>query len=286
LSDRQRSLEAIQFHYDVGNEFYGLWLDRRMVYSCAMWLPGMPAADLDAAQVAKLDHHLDQVGTGTAGSILDVGCGWGALLVRALERNEGLARVVGLTLSEEQRDHVNRVAAGKPQIACRLENWLDHRAAAPYDGIVSIGAFEHFATPEDDDRQRLEKYRAFFRFCKQNLAPRGRLSLQTIAYLDMDRKDASKFMEAEIFPNSDLPYLSEVVKACEGILEITAVRNDRLDYARTCSLWLHRLKQRRAEAARLAGEDVVRKFEKYLALSSVGFHQGKICLLRLTARGT
>ncbi|MES2938568.1 MAG: class I SAM-dependent methyltransferase [Pseudomonadota bacterium] len=286
MTDRAQALEAIQFHYDVGNPFYALWLDPRMVYSCAMWTPGIAADDLAGAQLAKLDYHLAQVRVQEARSLLDVGCGWGALLLRALESGGKLERAVGLTLSEEQHDHVAQAALQHPRMACKLENWLDHQPEQPYDGIVSIGAFEHFATAQDSQEQRLEKYRAFFRFCRDAMVRGGRLSLQTIAYLNMDRRDASQFMAAEIFPHSDLPYLSEVTTACEGILEITTVRNDRLDYARTCNLWLRQLKQQRAAAERVAGKEVVEKFEKYLALSSVGFHQGKLCLLRLTAQRT
>ncbi|KDP88104.1 cyclopropane-fatty-acyl-phospholipid synthase [Cupriavidus sp. SK-3] len=286
MNDRARALEAIQFHYDVSNDFYSLWLDERMVYSCAMWDPERPDEGLAAAQRRKVDYHLDQVGVESANTILDVGCGWGAILQRGVERNANLAHAVGLTLSAAQHEHVTLVAAATPQISCRLENWLDHRPDSRYDGIVSIGAFEHFASPDDSDAQRLEKYRAFFAFCKAHLNKGGRLSMQTIAYLSMRRTDASKFMETEIFPNSDLPYLSEVVQACEGLLEVTSVRNDRLDYARTCGLWLQRLRQRRDEAEAVAGKDTVARFEKYLAMSSIGFHQGKLCLLRMTARNS
>jgi cyclopropane-fatty-acyl-phospholipid synthase len=284
MNERLRAVEAIQFHYDVGNDFYALWLDPRMVYSCALWDGTIAADDLAGAQLAKLDYHLDQIGIEQASTLLDVGCGWGAMLGRAVERNPDLASAVGLTLSQEQCDHVQRLALRQPHIGASLQNWLDHQPAAPYDGIISVGAFEHFATPQDTADTRMEKYRDFFRFCSNNLKKGGALSLQSIAYLNMARSNANQFMENEIFPNADLPYLSEIVAACEGIMEITVVRNDRLDYARTCSLWLQGLRAQREAAIALAGSATVARFEKYLALSSVGFHQAKICLIRMTAR--
>ena len=284
MNERIRALEAIQFHYDVGNEFYSLWLDPRMVYSCALWTPQIAANDLAGAQLAKLDYHLDQINIGQATSILDVGCGWGAMLARALERNPNLQNARGLTLSQEQCEHIQLLTAKQPQLNAHLQNWMDHQTATPYEGIISVGAFEHFATPQDTQAERMDKYRAFFQFCHDNLRKGGALSLQSIAYLNMARSDANQFMENEIFPNADLPYFSEMAAACEGILELTVMRNDRLDYARTCSLWLQGLRAQRTAATALVGADVVARFEKYLALSSVGFYQSKICLIRMTAR--
>jgi cyclopropane-fatty-acyl-phospholipid synthase len=282
--ERKQAREAIQFHYDVGNRFYKLWLDARMIYSCAMWVEGAYDSDLETAQLRKLDFHVEQAGAATAHRILDVGCGWGGLLARCLERNPNLERGVGLTLSAEQASFC-RDTLQPAVIDCRLEDWRDHRAEAPYDGIISIGAFEHFAAPGDSRETRIAKYKAFFDFCRANLSRGGHLSLQTIAYLKMRREDASAFMNTEIFPDSDLPYLEEIVTAAAGSLEILAVRNDRLDYAHTCNLWARRLKTNRTAAVEVSGEATVRKFERYLLEGSVGFFQGKLSLLRIKARG-
>lgn len=285
LNEREQAREAIQFHYDVGNRFYELWLDSRMVYSCAMWPRGEYTDDLDAAQVRKLDFHIDQSGAVTARRMLDVGCGWGALLDRTAERNPELERAVGLTLSAEQERHIREFHKAKA-VECRLENWLDHRADDPYDSIVSIGAFEHFAAPGDSRETHIAKYRMFFGFCRAHLRKGGLLSLQTIAYLNMRREDASKFMNTEIFPNADLPYLQEIIEASAGCLEIVAIRNDRLDYAHTCNLWSRRLKANRSEAIKVSDEATVLRYEKYLQQGSAGFFLGKLSLLRITARKT
>jgi cyclopropane-fatty-acyl-phospholipid synthase len=283
VSERERTKEAIQAHYDAGNQFYKLWLDSRMVYSCAMWPGGHYDNDLEAAQLRKLDFHIDQAGATTARRILDVGCGWGALLKRCVERNPNVEAAVGLTLSAEQARHCTDTLRS-PAIECRLEDWRDHQAAVPYDSIISIGAFEHFAAPRDSQETRIAKYRAFFEFCRANLRRGGLLSLQTIAYLNMRREDASAFMNTEIFPNSDLPYLEEIAAAAAGILEILQVRNDRLDYAQTCNQWARRLKANRAAALEAADQATVAKFEKYLLEGSVGFFQGKLSLLRITEK--
>jgi len=283
ISERERAKEAIQFHYDVGNSFYKLWLDTRMVYSCAMWPDGEFNSDLEAAQLRKLDYHIDQAGSSTASRVLDVGCGWGALLGRCVERNPKLKSGVGLTLSAEQAAYCTDTLRS-PALECRLEDWRDHTPTAPYDCIISIGAFEHFAAPGDNRKTRIARYKAFFEFCRSNLRRGGRLSLQTIAYLNMRREDASAFMNSEIFPDSDLPYLEEIAVAAAGTLEILAVRNDRLNYAHTCNLWARRLKANRAAALDASDEATVAKFEKYLLEGSVGFFQGKLCLLRITEK--
>jgi cyclopropane-fatty-acyl-phospholipid synthase len=282
LNEHARAKEAIQFHYDVGNAFYRLWLDKRMIYSCAMWDNGDYSADLESAQVRKLDYHLDQAGVARARRVLDVGCGWGGLLARCLERNPKLEAAVGLTLSAEQAAYCGQSLP--TPVECRLEDWRDHHAAVPYDSVISIGAFEHFAAPADSRETRICKYKAFFEFCRRNLARAGRLSLQTIAYLNMRREDASTFMNTEIFPDSDLPYLEEIAAAAAGTLEIQTVRNDRIDYARTCNLWARRLKTNRAAAIQASDEATVAKFEKYLLEGSVGFFQGKLSLLRISGR--
>jgi cyclopropane-fatty-acyl-phospholipid synthase len=271
------SAEAIRHHYDVGNEFYALWLDDSLTYSAALWSGGSETS-LASAQRAKLDYHLDNVGLPEGGRLLDVGCGWGALLRRACERT-GLSRAVGLTLSEEQARHVT--ALRDPRIAVRTENWADHEPDGRYHGIVSIGAFEHFAHPRQSAEERLRVYRGFFERCRQWLEPGGALSLQTIVYGDMDADDANSFIMTEIFPDAELPRPHEIFAATDRLFEIVTYRNDRLDYARTCEAWLANLRRRRAEALAVAGEETVARYERYLMLSAMGFRLGRIGLTRL-----
>ena len=270
---------AIRHHYDVGNEFFRLWLDDSLTYSCAM-RDSEDAADetLELAQERKLRFHLDAVRAERAGSVLDIGCGWGAILQRLSQRH-GARRAVGLTLSEEQAAYVGSRAY--PGVEVRVRSWVEYEPGQVFDGIISIGAFEHFARPDHSPADKIRVYRNFFTRCRDWLAPGGALSLQTIAYANMSRRDASRFMQQEIFPDADLPTLSEITAAADGIFELKHMHNGRLDYAWTCEQWARRLRARRAEAVELVGPDVVARYERYLKLSALGFRMGKICLYRL-----
>ncbi|WP_067657888.1 SAM-dependent methyltransferase [Nocardia harenae] len=266
---------AVRHHYDVGNDFYALWLDPSLTYSCAM--PTGPADTLAAAQQRKLSYHLDAVRAHDATALLDIGCGWGALL--AVAASEGVPRLTGLTLAEEQAAHVRALDLPGTEVAVR--NWLHYEPERRFDGIVSIGAFEHFATPEDSRAAKIGVYRSFFERCRSWLNPGRTLSLQTIAYANMTRDQASTFIQREIFPDADLPTLAEIAAAADGLFEVRTVRNDRMDYAWTCEQWAARLKARRAEAVALAGPEVTERYERYLRLSALGFRMGKIGLLRI-----
>lgn len=278
------TLQAIQRHYDVGNEFYRLWLDDSMNYSGAMWAPG---DSLESAQLRKVDHHIAAAHAAKAERVLDVGCGWGAVLRRLVER-AGVRQAVGLTLSQAQADWI--ASQQLPRVEVRVENWLDHVPAQPYDAIISIGAFEHFARVEDSDEKRIEGYRAFFRSCRSWLRPGGRMSLQTFAYGNLRSREAAhlsagtRFLAREIFPETDPPRLSDIAVAIDGEFEIEQLRNDRKDYARTCMAWLKRLRAVRPQAVDLVGADVVARYERYLQLSTLGFETGNLLLFRIALR--
>ncbi|MGW5151711.1 class I SAM-dependent methyltransferase [Rhodococcus koreensis] len=269
---------AIRHHYDVGNSFYSLWLDNSLTYSCA--IRSGTDDTLEAAQERKLRFHLDAVRAENATRVLDIGCGWGAILKRLSDH--GVDRAVGLTLSDEQAAYVRSRAY--PGVDVRLENWRDYDPAARFDGIISIGAFEHFATPTDSIAEKIGVYRDFFTRCRGWLHDDGRMSLQTIAYANMSRESANQFLQQEIFPNADLPTFAEIAAAVEGAFEVESVHNGRLDYAWTCEQWARRLRRHRTEAVELVGADVVARYERYLKLSALGFRMGKICLLRIVLR--
>lgn len=271
-----QTAEAVRHHYDVGNAFYDLWLDDTRTYSCA--LREGPDDTLESAQERKLAFHLDAIDAGHAGAVLDIGCGWGSILER-LALTHHVPRSVGLTLSEKQAAFVS--GRGYPGVEVRVEDWRDHEPEGRYDGIISIGAFEHFARPDDTPAEKVARYRNFFTRCRDWLTPGGTVSLQTIAYANMARDDASAFMQQEIFPHADLPTLAEITAAAEGVFEIRRMHNGRLDYAWTCEQWARRLRARRTEATELVGPEVVARYERYLKLSALGFRMNKIGLLRL-----
>ena len=281
-TERGASAEAIQHHYDLGNEFYRRWLDPEMVYSGAMWCEG---DDLASAQVRKIEHHIAESHAAGAGRVLDIGCGWGAVL-RRLVGHHDVEQVVGLTLSEAQADWIRR--RPDPRVDVRVESWADHAPEATYDAIISIGAFEHFARIEQSEAEKTEGYRAFFRTCKDWLGPRGRLSLQTFAYgsarprAEAVRASSTQFLAREIFPETDPPRLANIAEAIEGHFEIVALRNDRADYARTCTVWLENMHRCRDELVARMGEETTARYERYLGYSLLGFRTGNLDLYRIT----
>jgi cyclopropane-fatty-acyl-phospholipid synthase len=269
---------AIRHHYDVSNEFYALWLDETLTYSCALWCEGDDVEDLASAQRRKLDFHLASAGALRARRILDIGCGWGSLLERALSHPQ-IEDATGLTLSEAQFGHIS--ARGNRRLHVRKESWIDHIPSRKYDSIVSIGAFEHFASPGNSTHEKIGLYREFFHRCRSWLRPGGAMSLQTIAYGTMRPTERNEFIGTQIFPDAELPEPHEIVEAASGLFELTLLRNDRIQYGRTCDLWYRNLRRRRTEAVAIVGEEKVRQYEKYLRISSFGFHSGRVGLLRL-----
>ncbi len=163
----------------------------------------------------------------------------------------------------------------------RKESWIDHTPAQKYNSIVSIGALEHFASPGDSPRQKIDLYREFFAKCRSWLRLDGAMSLQTIAYGTMRPEENNAFIATQIFPDSELPQPHELLEAASGLFELTSLRNDRAQYGRTCDLWYQNLRRSRTEAVAIVGEEKVRQYEAFLRLSSFGFNSGRVGLLRL-----
>ncbi len=292
MSNQGASREAIEFHYDVGADFYALWLDRQLTYSCALWPTDVGRTDgldddLEAAQVAKLDLHARWAGAGgddTAGPavrrVLDVGCGWGSMLGHLVDHC-GVTDGTGLTLSSDQATTI--AAAGRPQIQIHLTDWRDHRPDEPYDGIVSIGAFEHFARGDLGVAERRCVYEHFFERCWTWLRPGGRLSLQSIAMEDASGGDGplTEFLSREVFPESALPRLSDIVTAGDRWFRVLAVRSDAAHYEHTLHLWQRRLEAHKVEATELVGRETYRHYLRYLRVCRAMFDRGNCTLYRV-----
>jgi cyclopropane-fatty-acyl-phospholipid synthase len=272
------SQAAIEHHYDVGSDFYRLWLDERMVYSCALW-DGEIDDDLAGAQLAKLAWHASAARADGVDRVLDVGCGWGAMLLYLIQER-GVKQVTGLTLSSSQASAV----PVSPSVEVRLESWRDHQPSAPYDAIVSVGAFEHFARPDLSRAGRIGVYSGFFRACHGWLVAGGSMSLQSIAYEDFDMSGGpvTSFFSEEVFPESALPRLSEIAVAAEPYFRIRALRSDPEHYEHTLEIWQRRLEANAGKATEIVGREVYRRYLRYLRVSRAMFGR-RVCTLHRLA---
>lgn len=270
------SAGAIQQHYDLGNAFYRLWLDPSMTYSAAVW---EGTDDLAQAQVAKLEHHIQASGAHGAARVLDVGCGWGSTLRRLVEDHQ-VGHAMGLTLSEDQHQQVRSM--GLPGVDVRLESWSDHVVDEPYDAAISIGAFEHFARVDHTPEQKARAYARFFDKMHSLLRPGARLSLQSIVFGTLDELDP--FIQQQIWPESNLPHLHELVAATRKRFEVEVLTNDRMDYARTCRAWSANLAAQRANAEALVGPEGYANYQRYLKMSARAFEVGAMGLIRVRLR--
>lgn len=273
------SAEGIRSHYDIGNEFWPQVLGATMAYSCALY--EAPDEDLDTAQARKIDWHISASGANSARHVLDIGCGWGSI-VKVLSQRGQADVIDGITLSDAQADHLH--ALELPRVNIEVRNWAEFQPKRSYDSIMSVGALEHFANSKQSSSEKVDVYRDFFSRCASWLTPGGRLSLQTIAYGNMTPEQASPFMNDEIFPDSELPYLHEVLDAARGILEVVAVRNDRLHYALTMEAWARNLSMNRELAMAQVGERKFADMLRFFKFAAVGFRMGKQNLLRFAFR--
>lgn len=282
-TERGASAEAIRHHYDVSDQFYALWLDESMTYSCALW--DGDGDCLSAAQQRKIDHLKTLAGVGAGDRVLDIGCGWGSAMQR-LVAEHGAGQVTGLTLSETQARHIEGLA--DPRLEVRLQDWADFTAGEPYDAAISVGAMEHFVKFGWDRARKVAVYRRFFEKCHESLKPGAGMALQTIAKghvaLDEQGLDDVVFVALNIFPESDLPRLAEILHAAEKLFEVRSVVNHRDHYARTCSAWLQRLQDNRAEATRVTSPEKVANYERYLKISMGQFQAGQANLYRIELR--
>jgi cyclopropane-fatty-acyl-phospholipid synthase len=271
LRDRQ----AIAYHYDAGNDFFALFLDESMTYSCAYFREG--ADTLADAQRAKLDLVCRKLGLTEGERVLDVGCGWGSFAIHAA-REYG-ARVLGVTLSEEQvRLARERVAAAdlSDQIELRLADYRE-LPGEKFDAISSIGMVEHVGD------ERIDLY---MRTLSDLLEPGGRFLNHGIAKLtDFDETDEGAFSERFVFPDGVPLPLSRIAQAMERTgLVVRHVEGFPEDYARTLSYWIESFEARYDEAVRVAGVERARVWRVYLRAARSGFLTGYASVYQVLAR--
>ncbi|WP_028231437.1 SAM-dependent methyltransferase [Paraburkholderia mimosarum] len=268
---------AIQYHYDVSNEFYKLWLDENMVYSCAYFENG--DEDLATAQLKKIDHILTKIQLEEGQTLLDIGCGWGALVLRAAQKFG--ARCVGVTLSQNQFDLATarvKAAGLQDRIEIRLQDYRDIHGQ--FDRITSVGMFEHVG------RKNLPGY---FRKVHDLLADDGVAMNHGITSSDADSGETAlgggEFIDRYVFPDGELPHIGLALEAAQrGGLEAVDVESLRRHYAHTLDIWAENFEARAEEARKLVDDEKFRIWRVYLAGCAYAFEHDDVSIFQIVCR--
>ena len=275
--------EDVQAHYDLSDDFFRLFLDPTQTYSCAYF--ERDDMTLEEAQLAKIDLALGKLGLQPGMTLLDVGCGWGSTMLRAMERYD--VDVVGLTLSKNQKAHVEKLLGESDSPRDKrvlLAGW--EQFDEPVDRIVSIGAFEHFGH---------ERYDDFFRMAHNALPDDGIMLLHTITGLhpnEMAERGLPltfefarflKFILTEIFPGGRLPSIPMVQeRATAGGFTVTRVQSLQPHYAKTLDRWAAALQAHKDDAIAIQSEEVYERYMKYLTGCADMFRMGYIDVNQFT----
>lgn len=275
--------DDVQAHYDLSDDFFRLFLDPTQTYSCAYF--EREDMTLEEAQIAKIDLALGKLGLQPGMTLLDVGCGWGATMMRAVEKYD--VNVVGLTLSRNQAEHVERlIAQSKSPRSARilLQGWEEF--GEPVDRIVSIGAFEHFGH---------ERYDAFFTMAHDLLPDDGVMLLHTITGLhptEMVERGMPisftfarfiKFIVTEIFPGGRLPSIPMVQeRATANGFTVSRIQSLQPHYAKTLDIWAAALQAHKEEAIAVQSEEVYERYMKYLTGCADAFRVGYVDVNQFT----
>jgi cyclopropane-fatty-acyl-phospholipid synthase len=259
-----RDARSVRHHYDVGNEFFALFLDETMTYSCAVFSRG--ATTLEEAQDVKRELVCTKLALREGDRVLDIGCGWGAFAIHAATRHG--VHVTGITLSEPQarvaRERAVAADVGD-RVDIRVMDWRELHAE-PFDAIASIGMVEHVGARQIDN---------YARRVAGLLRPGGRLLNHGIARLRHGESEAGPFSERYVFPDAAPLHLSRMQLALEGAgLETDTVEGFRHDYDQTLSHWIENLDRNLPEAERIAGPERLRVWRLYLRAARSGFRTG------------
>lgn len=263
--DMQPNFENIQAHYDLSDEFFGLFQDPTRKYSCAYFTG--PNTTLSEAQIADVDLNLDRLDLKPGMTLLEVGCGWGLTMQRAMEKYD--VNVIGLTLSKNQQAYCRELLAGVDSdrtFDVRLEGWEQFHS--PVDRIVSIEAFEHFG---------FERYDDFFKTCFEILPEDGRMTIQSsVGYhpLEMAARGTKltfelarfiKFMITEIFPGGRIPSTKMMVEHGEKAgFVVPETMSLRTHYIKTLGMWADALERNKEAAIAVTDQENYDRYMRYL----------------------
>jgi cyclopropane-fatty-acyl-phospholipid synthase len=268
--------DAIHFHYDVSNEFYALWLDRAMVYSCAYF--ERPDVGLDAAQEAKLEHICRKLSLQPGENFLDIGCGWGALVIHAAQHYGVRAR--GVTLSPQQLKVARERIAGaglEDRVSVELQDYRDLQGESVYDKVASVGMFEHVG---------LKNLPIYFSTVHRLLKPHGLFLNHGITHDSegWQKSLSTEFINRYVFPDGQLDIISNIQHVMETArFEIADVEALRRHYALTLRHWVANLERNHARALQHVSEATYRVWRLYMAACALEFEAGDIGIYQVLA---
>ncbi|HTU19856.1 MAG TPA: cyclopropane-fatty-acyl-phospholipid synthase family protein [Gemmataceae bacterium] len=268
LHSVERDRQAVAYHYDVGNDFYQLWLDRRMIYTCAYFADAND--DIDRAQERKLDYICRKLRLLPGDRLLDIGCGWGGLAMYAAQQYG--VHALGITVSKQQVELAQeRIRQAGLQDRCRVE-FQDYReVSGTFDKLVSIGMFEQIGG---------EMLPVYFQKAYSLLRPGGVFLNHGISLSGWERKPrAEAFSQRYVFPDGELKPIHITLKAAEQArLEVRDVESLREHYTLTLKSWLQRLEARAEEARKLTNETTYRIWRLFMAGAVDGFRAARVNL--------
>jgi cyclopropane-fatty-acyl-phospholipid synthase len=280
---KRLSVDEVRAHYDISNEFFQLFTDPSVTYSCAYF----PRDDMtmEEAQIAKLDLSLGKLGLQPGMTLLDVGCGWGSLMKRALECYD--VNVVGVTLSRNQYEYCQQSLADAESdrsYKVMLQDWAEVKE--PVDRIVRIEALEHFG---------FERYDDFFKFAYDLMPDDGVMMVHSITALTAPQMIARgipltfsfarfiKFVLTEIFPGGRLPSIEKVEEhSAKAGFEVTRIQSLQPDFAKTLDMWADVLESFKSEAIEVQSEEVYERYMKFLRGTADGFRIGYVDINQFT----
>ncbi|AFY47232.1 methyltransferase, cyclopropane fatty acid synthase [Nostoc sp. PCC 7524] len=273
----------IAVSYDVDNDFFRLWLDKRMIYSCAVF---EDTDDLEIAQINKLKWHSSAAKAIPDKRLLDIGCGWGGTM-EFLSQEIGVKDLTGITLSHAQYSEVK--AKSIPGVSVECVSYLDYQPKQKFDGVISIGMFEHIARPEQERTgEHISVYRDYFHRAWQWTNPGSWFALQSIVKwkAPRSRNDIREmsWLPSAIFPGSALPRLEAIIASVNPYWEVMEVKTRREHYARTTSEWLLRLRSHEELITQRWGKERFQEYERYLNTCVMIYDKGYNSLAQIALR--
>jgi cyclopropane-fatty-acyl-phospholipid synthase len=275
--------EEIAVSYDVSNDFFRLWLDKRMVYTCALF---ENTNDLDTAQFNKLKWFYEAVKAAPDKRLLDIGCGWGGTM-EFFAQEMGVKDVTGITLSRAQYEQIQ--AKSLPALSVECVSYRDYQPNEKFDAVVSIGMFEHIATSQQAIAgEHVSLYRDYFRRAWEWTTPGAWFALQSVISLRVPRKPIDVreigWVTSTIFPGAITPRLEAILSSALPYWEVMEIHTRRDHYAKTTTEWLQRLCNHQEIIEERWGKEKFSEYNRYLNACIMAFEKGYQSLVQIAMR--